>query len=407
MAGRACALRLTEHARGGACFPGADRRDDGGGYLLPTVARRLDRVRVVGGLRADQAQIDDVDRPFERDPQDDVVEDHQRDARERRPRSLQVALVDGADGGPAAQLPHALQRRDIGSGERVDAPPEQRQRLGRRRDRNVQEIAVRERVVPPDRHHHVGHFLLDLGDLRTEIVRRASVDREQRRRPPGRQRRPHVRDHVGCAVRVRGVVEDRVAQKRDVWSSAWLVAQISARPPYLVTARDRSQKKSAPRCRSGGAPIVVQIQQPVTRRHAMKVMMLGFVKTKQTEAGQFPPTEEALLAMHKFNEELRNAGVLLDLAGLTPTSRGVRVRYSGSKRTVIDGPFAEAKEVIGGYTLLEVKTFAEAVEWAKRAPFGMGVQDGEELEVELRPLFDPADFDVPGEAEERAKRSRA
>jgi hypothetical protein len=137
----------------------------------------------------------------------------------------------------------------------------------------------------------------------------------------------------------------------------------------------------------------------------MKVMMLGFVKTKQTEAAQIPPTEEALLAMHKFNEELRNAGVLLDLAGLTPTSRGVRVRYSGSKRTVIDGPFAEAKEVIGGYTLLEVKTFAEAVEWAKRAPFGMGVQDGEELEVELRPLFDPAEFDVPGEAEERAKRS--
>jgi hypothetical protein len=137
----------------------------------------------------------------------------------------------------------------------------------------------------------------------------------------------------------------------------------------------------------------------------MKVMMLGFVKTTQTEASQTPPTEEALLAMHKFNEELRNAGVLLDLAGLTPTSRGVRVRYSGNKRTVIDGPFAEAKEVIGGYTLLEVKTFAEAVEWAKRAPFGMGVQDGEELEVELRPLFDPAEFDVPGEAEERAKRA--
>jgi hypothetical protein len=130
----------------------------------------------------------------------------------------------------------------------------------------------------------------------------------------------------------------------------------------------------------------------------MKVMM--FVKaTKQTEAGQTPPTEEALLAMHKFNEELQKAGVLLDLGGLTPTSRGVRVQYSGSKRTVIDGPFPESKELIAGYSLLEVKTLAEAVEWAKRVPF-----NGEEAEVEIRPLFDPAEFDVPGEAEERAKR---
>ena len=131
----------------------------------------------------------------------------------------------------------------------------------------------------------------------------------------------------------------------------------------------------------------------------MKVMMFGKA-TKQTEASQ-PPTEEALLAMHKFNEELEKAGVLLDLGGLTPTSRGVRVRYSGNKRTVIDGPFAETKEVIAGYLLLEVKTLAEAVEWAKRAPFGLGEEPGE---VEIRPLFDPADFDVPGEADERAKR---
>jgi hypothetical protein len=135
----------------------------------------------------------------------------------------------------------------------------------------------------------------------------------------------------------------------------------------------------------------------------MKVMMFGKA-TKQTEASQ-PPTEEALLAMHKFNEELQKAGVLLDLGGLTPTSRGVRVQYSGSKRTVIDGPFPETKELIAGYLLLEVKTLAEAVEWAKRAPFGLGAHDGEEPEeVEIRPLFDPADFDVPGEAEERAKR---
>ena len=132
----------------------------------------------------------------------------------------------------------------------------------------------------------------------------------------------------------------------------------------------------------------------------MKVMMLAKA-TNQTEASQ-PPTDEALLAMHKFNEELEKAGVLLDLGGLTPTSRGVRVRYRGSKRTVIDGPFAESKELIAGYSLLEVKTLAEAVEWAKRAPFGLCVHDGEEAEVEIRPLFDPSDFDPPDEKVSKA-----
>ncbi len=71
---------------------------------------------------------------------------------------------------------------------------------------------------------------------------------------------------------------------------------------------------------------------------------------------------------------------------------------------MIDGPFTETKELVAGYMLLEVKTLAEAVEWAKRAPFGLGLQDGEEAEVELRPLFDAADFDAPGEAEERGQR---
>jgi hypothetical protein len=123
----------------------------------------------------------------------------------------------------------------------------------------------------------------------------------------------------------------------------------------------------------------------------MKVMMFGKA-TRQTEAGEMP-TEEAILAMHKFNEELQKAGVLLDLGGLTPSSRGVRVRYSGSKRKVIDGPFAEAKELIAGYLLIQVKTMAEAVEWAKLAPFGIGLHSGEEAECELRPLFDASDFE--------------
>jgi hypothetical protein len=134
----------------------------------------------------------------------------------------------------------------------------------------------------------------------------------------------------------------------------------------------------------------------------MKVMLIGKA-TKESEAGHMP-SEEAMVAMHEYTQELQKAGVLRDLAGLTPTSRGVRVRYSGGKHRVIDGPFAETKELIAGYFLIEVKTLAEAIAWAKRAPFGIGVQNGEEAEVEIRPLFSPEDFDVPGEAEERAKR---
>lgn len=119
----------------------------------------------------------------------------------------------------------------------------------------------------------------------------------------------------------------------------------------------------------------------------MKVMMFGKA-TKTTEAMQ-PPSEKAILAMHQFNEELEKAGVLVTLGGLTPSSRGKRIRYHKGKQTVIDGPFAEAKELIAGYLLLEVNTMEEAIEWAKRAPFGID----DEAEVELRPLFDPSDFE--------------
>jgi hypothetical protein len=123
----------------------------------------------------------------------------------------------------------------------------------------------------------------------------------------------------------------------------------------------------------------------------MRVMMFGKA-TRQTEAGQMPSTQ-AIVAMRNFTEELQKAGVLLDLGGLTPTSRGVRVKLSGSRCTVIDGPFTETKELIAGYLLIQVKTLAEAVEWARRAPFGVDLASGEEAEVEIRPLFDPEDFD--------------
>ncbi len=115
----------------------------------------------------------------------------------------------------------------------------------------------------------------------------------------------------------------------------------------------------------------------------MRVMVL--VKaSEQSEAGVMP--EEAELAeMGQFNEELVKAGVMLAGDGLHPSSKGVRVRYSGDERTVIDGPFAEAKELVAGYWLWQVKSLEEAVEWIKRAPF-------RDDEVELRPVFEAEDF---------------
>jgi len=121
----------------------------------------------------------------------------------------------------------------------------------------------------------------------------------------------------------------------------------------------------------------------------MRFMMI--VKaSKESEAGQMP-TEKALADMAKYNEELVKAGVLLDLSGLKPSSQGARIKYSGDKRTVVDGPFAESKELVAGFWIIQVKSKQEAIEWAKRVPF----EDGEE--VELRPFFELEDF-APGPA---------
>ena len=109
---------------------------------------------------------------------------------------------------------------------------------------------------------------------------------------------------------------------------------------------------------------------------------------RDTEAGIMP--EEALIAeMLAFHQELANAGVLLDASGLQPTSKGIRVTYSGGKRTIIDGPFTESKEVVAGYTLIQVKTREEGLEWARRLPAPHGNGEGE---IEVRPLFDIEDF---------------
>ena len=113
-----------------------------------------------------------------------------------------------------------------------------------------------------------------------------------------------------------------------------------------------------------------------------------FVKaTASSEAGEMPSTE-LLAAMGKFNEELVNAGVMEAGEGLHPSSRGKRVRFSGSDRTVIDGPFAETKELVAGFWIWNVSSLDEAVEWAKKCPNPMN----EESDLEIRPIFEAADF---------------
>jgi hypothetical protein len=110
--------------------------------------------------------------------------------------------------------------------------------------------------------------------------------------------------------------------------------------------------------------------------------------TKEYEAGAMPKPE-LLAAMGKFNEELVKAGVMLDGAGLKPSKAGARVRFAGTKRNVIDGPFAETKELVAGYWLWQVKSLAEAIEWLKRCPHP---NPGQDCDVEIRPLFEESDF---------------
>ena len=119
--------------------------------------------------------------------------------------------------------------------------------------------------------------------------------------------------------------------------------------------------------------------------------------TKDSEAGVMP--EESLIAeMAKYHEELQQAGVLLDASGLQPSSRGWRIRYAGDGRSVTDGPFIETKELIAGYTLIQVNSREEALEWTRRFPNPAG--DGKAAEIEVRQLFELDDF-APSEAIER------
>jgi hypothetical protein len=150
-------------------------------------------------------------------------------------------------------------------------------------------------------------------------------------------------------------------------------------------AADVDQKISA-RCRFRSASFDVQVETTpfTTRRHQMRFMVL-VPGSPESEAGEMPSTE-ILGAMTKYNEELVKSGVMLAGEGLHPTSRGAKVRFNGGERTVIDGPFTEAKEIVAGYWVWECASRDEAIEWLKRAPFDGGV------EIELRQIFEADDF---------------
>ena len=130
----------------------------------------------------------------------------------------------------------------------------------------------------------------------------------------------------------------------------------------------------------------------------MRVMVI-VPANAESEAGVMP-NREILTEMTKFNEQLVKAGVMLAGEGLTPTSKGKRIKFSGGQSTVIDGPFTESKELIAGFWLWQVRSMEEAVEWIKRAPFGGGV------EIELRPIFEAEDFGAELTPELREKEQR-
>ncbi|GHG67586.1 hypothetical protein GCM10012319_10010 [Comamonas sp. KCTC 72670] len=140
---------------------------------------------------------------------------------------------------------------------------------------------------------------------------------------------------------------------------------------------------------------------PNRKDEAMKVMVL--VKaTKNSEAGVMPD-EKMFAAMGKFNEELVKAGVILDGDGLKPSSAGKRVRFSNGTKRVIDGPFAETKELVAGYWIWQVKSMDEALEWARRCPDPM---PGEESDLELRPFYEMEDFGAEFTPELRAQEEK-
>jgi hypothetical protein len=135
-----------------------------------------------------------------------------------------------------------------------------------------------------------------------------------------------------------------------------------------------------------GGLLPLNIKEPLMR------FMIIVKATPDSEAGRFPPDSESLFAqMAQYHEELAKAGVLLDASGLHPSSKGWRVRYDGERRTVLDGPFTESKELIAGYTLIQVRNRDEALEWSRRFPNPVG--QGSPAEIEVRQLYELEDFE--------------
>tara|TARA_R100001143_G_C3321401_1_gene114957 strand:- start:300 stop:782 length:483 start_codon:yes stop_codon:yes gene_type:complete len=144
---------------------------------------------------------------------------------------------------------------------------------------------------------------------------------------------------------------------------------------------------------------------PNTNRKGNPMKVMVMVKaTPGSEAGEMP-SEQLLTDMGNFNEELVKAGIMLAGEGLHPSSRGARVRFSDTNRTVMDGPFAETKELVAGFWIWQVKSMEEAIEWVKRCPNPMT----EESDIEIRPLFEPEDFgeEFTPELQEQEERIRA
>jgi hypothetical protein len=140
-----------------------------------------------------------------------------------------------------------------------------------------------------------------------------------------------------------------------------------------------------------------------TKEAEMRVMVL--VKANEDSEAGIPPSTELLNEMGKYNEELVKAGIMLDGEGLHPSSRGARIQFSGDDRRVVDGPFAETKELVAGYWVWQVRDMDEAIEWARRCPN----PTGEESILELRPVFELDDFgdNVTPEVRERDERLRS
>jgi hypothetical protein len=173
--------------------------------------------------------------------------------------------------------------------------------------------------------------------------------------------RPRNANYVANQTGVKSCINQQFRASQLVSIRAGLVRRVREAAKVAATGTDRIQERT------------------------MRFMLIGKA-TKDSEAGILP-TPEAIAAMQNYNEELAKAGILLAAEGLTPTSRGARVKFSGDKITVIDGPFAETKEIVAGFTIIQAKSKEEAIEWVKRAPNIYG-----EAEIEIRKLMDIEDF---------------